>query len=232
MTRFAVVTPSRGLLHSRTAEAVAANVAIAAAAGHEPRGWLLSHDLPIPDCHERVTELGLEAGADALWFVEEDMVPPPDALLRSLELGADIAAMQYPVGLPVGLTDVNGKPSTGTFNCLQPSPGGVFDWCGLGCTLIRREVFETLERPWFRTDVAYEVWHYGSVLTERRVVDNPFDYGGEDVNFGQRATAAGFVIQQVPGIAGHALLLNWGTYMAQDGRHGIIVRETIDRFIP
>ena len=93
-------------------------------------------------------------------------------------------------------------------------------------------MFEGLERPWFRTDVTYEVWHYGSVLTERKVVDNPFDYGGEDVNFGQRATAAGFVIRQVAGIAGHALLLNWGTYLSQDGRHGIIVRDQIDRFIP
>jgi hypothetical protein len=209
-----------------------ANIAEATAAGHELRGWILTHDLPIPDCHEQSAEAGMLTGADALWFVEEDMVPPPRSLLASIELKADIAAMQYPVGLPSGMVDVHGKTSTGTFNCLQMSPGGVFDWCGLGCTLISRRVFEALPRPWFNTDKTYEVWHFGNVMTERHVVDNPFNYGGEDVNFGQRVTELGFTIRQVPGIAGHALLLNWGTYATQDGRHGIVVREEIERMIP
>ncbi len=232
MTSFVVLTPSRGLVHSRTAEAVMANIAEATAAGHEFRGWILTSDLPIPDCHETAAERGMATGADALWMCEEDMIPPPRALLDSIELNADIAAMQYPVGLPKGMVDVKGKPSTGTFNCLQASPGGVFDWCGLGCTLISRRVFEALDRPWFATDKTYEVWHFGNVMTQRNIVDNPFDYGGEDVNFGQRVTALGFVIRQVPGIAGHALLLNWGTYATQDGRHGIEVRREIERMIP
>lgn len=232
MTSFVVCTPSRGLIHSRTVEAVMAGIATAVAAGHESRGWIVSHDLPIPDCHERVFELGMATGADVLWSIEEDMVPPAGALLASIELGADIAAMQYPVGLPSGMVDVKGKAATGTFNCLQASPGGVFDWCGLGCTLISRRVFEALPRPWFATDKTYEVWHFGNVKTTRNIVDNPFDYGGEDVNFGQRVTELGFVIRQVPGMAGHALLLNWGTYAVQDGRHGIVVRDTIERMIP
>jgi hypothetical protein len=232
MTSFAVCTPSRGLIHSRTVEAVEANRRAAVDAGHTDLGWVVTHDLPIPDCHEAVFERALATGAEYVFSVEEDMVPPCGALLASIELHADIAAMQYPVGLPSGMVDVKGKASTGTFNCLQASPGGVFDWCGLGCTLIARRVFETLPRPWFATDKTYEVWHFGNVMTQRNVVDNPFDYGGEDVNFGQRVTELGFLIRQVPGIAGHALLLNWGTYATQDGRHGIVVRDAIERMIP
>jgi hypothetical protein len=196
---FAVLTPSRGLVHSRTIEAVEANISEAMDAGHDFEGWVLTHHLPIPDCHERVTELGLATGADALWFVEEDMIPPPGALVASLEVlpEAPIAAMNYPIGV--------GHPYG---NCLPPDP---INWCGLGCTLISRRVFEALDRPWFRVD--------GEWIT---------DYGGQDISFGKRAKKAGFRIVQVPGVAGHALLRSWGRFMAQDGRHDIYIRDTID----
>ena len=138
MTSFVVCTPSRGLVHSRTIEAVVGNVAEAVAAGHEYRGWVLSHDLPIPDCHERVTEMGMATGADYLWYVEEDVIPPSGALLASLELGADIAAMDYPMG------------EHPCYGCLPPTDPPYM--CGLGCTLISRRVFEALPQPWFVVD--------------------------------------------------------------------------------
>jgi hypothetical protein len=160
---------------------------------------VLTHDLPIPDCHERVTELGLATGADALWFVEEDMIPPPGALLASLEMlpEAPIAAMDYPIG--------EHHPYE---NCLPSDP---IYWCGLGCTLISRRVLEALDRPWFRVD--------GEWIT---------GYGGQDLSFCRRTKKAGFRIVQVPGVAGHALLRSWGRFMAQDGRHDIEIRDTIE----
>jgi hypothetical protein len=195
---FAVLTPSRGLVHSRTIEAVEANISEAMDAGHDFEGWVLTHDLPIPDCHERVTELGLATGADALWFVEEDVIPPPGALLASLEMlpEAPIAAMDYPLG---------DHPST---NSLLGDP---IDLCGLGCTLVSRRVFDVIGRPWFRVE--------GEWIST---------YGGQDLAFSIRAQAAGFHIAAVPGVAGHALLRSWGRYMAQDGRHDIEVRGTIE----
>jgi len=197
---FAVLTPSRGLVHSRTIEAVQANVARALAAGHTFAGWVLTHDLPIPDCHERVTELGLATGADALWFVEEDMIPPTGALVDSIaQLAAGgIAAMDYPQGCDHPY--VNSVPHTDT-------P----DWCGTGCALIARRVFEALERPWFVVD---DQW-------------TPY-YGGQETQFFRRAGAAGFRTARVPGVAGHALLRSWGRFMAQDGRHDIEIRDTIE----
>jgi hypothetical protein len=56
MSSFVVLTPSRGLVHSRTVAAVVSNVREAIAAGHEWRGWEMTHNLPLPACHERVVE--------------------------------------------------------------------------------------------------------------------------------------------------------------------------------
>ena len=79
--KFAVCIPSRGTIHSRTIETVMANVADAERAGHVFCGLVLTHDLPIPDCDEVVAQRGMDSGADALWFVEEDVVPPDHALV-------------------------------------------------------------------------------------------------------------------------------------------------------
>ena len=235
MTSFAVLTPSRGLVHSRTIEAVQVNVEQAVSAGHDFRGWRLTHSLPIPDCHERVTEMGLETGADALWYLEEDMIPPAGALLASLELLAHtpIVCVDYPVGFPKGWHDPNtGSTSPGTFNCVPRPRNGAIEWCPLGCTLIARRVFEGLSRPWFDTGKQFITWHFGNVKTIREEIDAPWPYGGQDIWFGYRAVTAGFTIAVVPDmVAGHAMLKEWGPFQKNDGHHVVEIREQIERVV-
>lgn len=218
MTSFAVVTPSRGLVHSRTIEAVMANVEQAVSAGHDFRGWRLSHALPIPECHEAVAVSGLATGADALVFIEEDMVPPAGAFLALLANPAAIVAIDYPVG------------EAPTQSCVGHwGPEGAPIWCGLGCTLVRREVFAGLERPWFLADTQLQLTRFGdrTVLTP---VPHPYEYGGQDISFCSRATQAGFAIAVVPDvIAGHAHLRTWGQILTNQGFHAVDVRETIER---
>ena len=235
MTSFVVLTPSRGLLHSRTVEAVQANVEQAVSAGHDFRGWRLTHDLPIPDCHETVTAAGMATGADVLWFLEEDMIPPDGALIAQLAMieRVPIVCVDYPVGFPRGWPDSHtGQPSAGTFNCVPRPRNGVIDWCPLGCTLIARRVFEGLPRPWFDTGKMFITWHFGNVKTVREETDAPWPYGGQDIYFGDRAVAAGFEIAVVPDmIAGHALLKTWGPFQKNDGHHTVAIREQIERVV-
>jgi hypothetical protein len=212
---FAVVTPSRGLIHSRTVEAVLGNIA-----GRKGfRGWFVTHDLPIPDCDEQVTELGLASGADVLWFVEEDVIPPPGALAASFAMlaeGHDVAAVDYPVGA-----------LDAAWGCLVRDKAKHILWAGLGATLIRRRVFEKTPRPWFTTDWRYQL-DGGTWVAERADGDPAARFGQQDIHFFMSARAAGFRIGQVPGmIAGHALLREPGALGSNHGTHAIDIRTRI-----
>jgi hypothetical protein len=218
MGSFAVLTPSRGLVHSRTIEAVMANVAAASAAGHEFRGWRLTHDLPIPDCDNAVTEAGLATGAEALWFVEEDMVPADDALVASFTAEALIAAIDYPVGE---------RPS---WACISRDDTGHVYWCGLGATLIRREVFEMIERPWFRTDITYAIDRHPDGTRTLREMQRPSEYGGQDIGFFRRCLDAGIPITPVDGqLAGHARIRAMGRSGTNNGAHTVEIMTKIER---
>lgn len=222
---YAILIPSRGLVHSRTAEAVLANI------DHSEKvagctGWFFTHDLPIPDCDEKVAEMGMATNADLLWFIEEDVIPPQDALERSLALldeGWDVAAVDYPVG----------SPESG-WGCLVRDGKGDIEWCGLGCTLIRREVFEKLARPWFSTDWQYIDYHTGNGWEKRpSPTDNRRRFGQQDIYFCMALRAAGFRIGQVPGLtAGHALVEHLGASGTNVGMHRISIREQIKRQYP
>lgn len=188
---------------------------IASVPDHEFRGWALTHDLPIPDCHETVAERGLATGADALWFVEEDNIPPPNALRESFALLGeyDVVAVDYPVA--------------DAWACVNHDERGEIRWSGLGSTLIRREVFEALPRPWFASDWVYILrsgkWlkHLDGTPPDRR-------YGLQDIHFSMQVVAAGFRIGEVPGLTGsHARLLELGTPGSNYGAHRIELRTEI-----
>jgi hypothetical protein len=214
-----------------------ANVEQAVEAGHVSRGWLLTHDLPIPESHERVVEMGMETGADFLLLLEEDMVPPSDALVALLKLKTPVACVDYPVGYPKGWTvpkradsGDGGAKSPGCWPCVpRPNKDGILEWAPFGCTLISRRVFEALPRPWFTTGQQTVTWHFGDVKTVKEVVKEAWKYGGLDIEFGERLQAAGIRIAKVPDmLAGHALLTTWGPLGDNNGSHEIVVRDRIE----
>ncbi len=222
----ALCMPSRGLIHSRTVDATLA--ALARASGHmDMVGWFMTHDLPIPDCHETLAQQALAAGAEFVWFVEEDMIPPPDALVRLLDIqrqtGAGIVTIDYPI---------SEQPTQSTV-MRKASDGSVF-WCGLGCTLITRDVFTRLDRPWFRSKHpgvfirhgAQDDWHWQDNPPH---APNVFEYGGQDIWLCYQALLAGFTIEAVPDVvAGHARLRSWGAKHTNDGAHVVDVLREIE----
>jgi hypothetical protein len=212
-----VCTPSRGLIHSRTIEAVQTALQIADDAAMV-LGWLISHDLPIPDAHETLAARGLDSTAEYLWFVEEDMLPPAEALRALLTTarlwGAGVVTLDYPVG------------EQPTRSAVTWHPDGSVWWCGLGCTLISRAALARIPRPWFDTSRLH-IFTQPGVLT---TLDNqPYPYGGQDVSFCLAARAAGIRIACVPGLrAGHARLRSLGAAQTNHGAHTIDVLTAIE----
>lgn len=215
-----VCTPSRGLIHSRTVEAVCNALSAARDAAVACAGWLITHDLPIPDAHETLAERALgETSAAFVWFVEEDVLPPPRALLalitRQRETGAGIVALDYPVG------------EAPTRSCVTRNRQGHVLWAGLGCTLVTRATFERLARPWFRTDRTY-LYSPDASREELVMVPQSARYGGHDVAFYVAARAEGVGVEAIDGPCGHARLRALGAAHTNQGAHLIDTLTVID----
>lgn len=178
---------------------------------HEIEKMRLEHDIvvfrtwnkPIPDAQNYLTEEVLKnPDIDYLFFIEEDTVPPEGALEKLLTLNTDIACIDY---------GVNG------YSCVaKDKKTEEIYWCGLGCTLIKRKVFDKIEKPWFRTDKTLR-------LNDWKWIDNPAKYGGHDIWFCMKAREKGFTIQQVEGECRHLKLVSVGVSEYNNGLH--IVKE-------
>lgn len=134
------------------------------------RNWLVCHAL-----HTR-------RDATHFCFIDTDIEPPLDAILRLLEVNKDAVSMAYclPLNLPDGKMEIVwacGHADKGWMPYEQ-LPGGLFrcDAVGVSALLLRRTVFERIPAPWF--EVTYL----------------PHTIVCEDVNFAKKLHRHGFEI--------------------------------------
>lgn len=146
---------SRGLVFSQTVEATDINMRTAY--GNWTREF--THNKPIPEAQNAIVEKARKHDPMWLWFVEEDMLPPNDALTRMLELGDthDVVATKYK--LPGG-------------DWSSVSVNGDVKFTGLGCALIKLSVFDKIGRPYFSSSNLYN--------------DELEKVGFDDSNYGQQ----------------------------------------------
>ena len=195
-----VILPTRGLVYTRVEDA------IEKMRETEKIKVFRSHDLPIPEAQNFLVQQALLEDVTHLFFIEEDTVPSPLALKALLMADTDIACIDYAV---------NG------YSCVaKDKDTGEVLWCGFGCTLVRKEVFYAMERPWFRVDKTLR-------LNDWQWVDNPAKYGGQDIWFSMKAREKGFTIKQLPGECVHLQFVEVGRREANNGLHKIVEREKI-----
>lgn len=201
-----VILPTRGLVFTKVEEALEKE-----RANHEIRIYR-SHDLPIPQGHNNLTEQALKDGCDYLWFIEEDTVPLAGSLEQMLQANGDIVCVDYGVS---------------GWGCVTKSTAGEILWCGLGCTLINRRVFEELETPCFRSDKSLRLndWTWQDLPAE---YVNSRGYGNLDIWFCWQARSKGFVIKQIDGECEHLGLTALGLPGRNNGLHSISPKSKIE----
>ena len=165
--------------------------------------------LPIPDCENVPVEEALADGCSHIWFIEDDTVPIDGALDKLIHSEGDISAIDY---------GVNG------WGCIaRDKIDGEIKWCGLGCTLVKRRVFEALEKPYFRDDMQLR-------LNDMKWIPAPKNrYGGQDIWFCCKAREKGFKISQVQGECKHLKLDSLGIPEENNGAHKISQKPKIEK---
>jgi|ERR1035437_2366405 hypothetical protein len=204
--KIGIIVPTRGMVYSQTIEAIE----------RERKNYettlYISHNLPIPEGHNELCNKALGDGNDYILLIEEDVVIPARAIEKMLASNADIACIDYGVS---------------GWSCVTRDQRAEILWCGLGCTLIKREVFEALEKPYLRTDMVLDLpdfkWRQ---LPEQYVKTR--NYGSLDIWFFTKAREKGFKIVQVEDEeAIHLQLDELGKKGINNGCHTISERAKI-----
>lgn len=205
----AVILPSRGLMFSQTAEELINNLK-----GIDHKIFF-SHKRPIPYCFEEPVAKALkDPTITHLWFVEDDMVIPPNTLKEMLNLDKAVVTHDYPIN-----SDARGA-------IFKVDKKVVF--CGTGCLLVKRAVFDELPKPYFRTDVRWNIKNYGEYLKMTATNDSNLDgYGLHDVNFCMNLWYLNIPIHQAPGTLGQRKLIALGKAGTNEGAHNIEVWKQV-----
>jgi glycosyltransferase involved in cell wall biosynthesis len=107
--------------------------------------------MPFDHARNTACDSALKGNFQWLFFLDDDVLLPPDTIPKLMSRNADIVSGLYyrrsPPIAPVALIDTKPRPTfIGSFNA-----GDCFevDLVGAGCLLIHRRVLEAMKWPWF-----------------------------------------------------------------------------------
>lgn len=208
--KIAVIFPSRGLVFSETADELLQNLK-----GHLHKIYF-SHSKPIPECFEEPTNRALEDPTIThLWFVEDDMVLKPDTLNKLLAEDANAVTVDYPVtkdGRGAVFFDKSGKAVFG----------------GTGCLLVKREVLESLRKPYFTDKVRWTMLNYGESVKLTGIY-GVTGYGTHDITFSIKLWNTGVDLKVIKPNLAQRKLINLGKSGSNNGAHNIEVWRRVKK---
>lgn len=175
------VLPTRGLIYAKTVQGLLKNIMA--------DDIIIIDGRPMPDCWNVGIKEALESGADYIWMVEEDNELPEyilDAMILEATKGHKIVTLDYPVGgARSHINYINNEPV----------------WCGIGCTLFAREVFERIQYPWFEVDKQLNLSNDTITQIPSELVGKKWA-GHDALFFYHKARPLGYKIKVLEGIVG------------------------------
>jgi hypothetical protein len=140
---------------------------------HFSMGYMAVKGFPVEIAREKAAEAALELKAKYLWFVDDDTIPPMNAVRRLIYILENYPEIAVCGGVYVTKSDPT-QPvvfrGSGQGSFWRWKAGDVFEVTGMGagCMLIRTSVFNELKRPWFAftQEVSYDGIHAGSLVSE------------------------------------------------------------------
>jgi hypothetical protein len=179
--KIGVATASRGVGHMRAAASLIREVE------PFPHTWHWVFGRPIPDAQNEVTALALsDPDTTHVFYWEDDMLLPPGVLAAMLAADAPVVTVQYPLR--------SGQPAV-----VRQPPDTVL-LTGMGCLLVRRDVFAQIASPPFQ--VEQPAW--GIEGGGWRQSDRIEWYGGHDGFFSRECLRQGIRVMLLDGFeCGH-----------------------------
>ncbi len=193
MKKILVAVPTRGVVFTETLNALKFIGEWSGNLDVEFIGPRFTEISPVSKARNEIAHDFLTSGCDLLWMVDDDEVPPVNALKNLLELNADIAVIDCP-------SKGNGKS-----NIFKNKDGEIVA-SGFGCALFKKEVFTALSMV---TNEPFSllprriVNKRGGLYTFEEVEGEENAWGGEDINFSLKVRDLGFEIKQAEGVCTH-----------------------------
>jgi hypothetical protein len=110
------------------------------------------HRMRLTDINRnRIIKLFDESESEAIWWIDDDTVPPEGALEKLIALDTDVAAGVYFKRLPPCNPIAYMRNELGGYHMIwKYQPGEIIhvDSVGMGCTLVRRHVYEEIVRKY------------------------------------------------------------------------------------
>ncbi|MBA3678782.1 hypothetical protein H0W80_01115 [Candidatus Saccharibacteria bacterium] len=205
-----IIFPSRGLVFSKTADELLQNLK-----GVDHKIYF-SHRRPIPECFEEPVERALkDKSITHIWIVEDDMVLHNNTLELLLAEDKAIVTADYPIN--------------------EEGRGSVFEvdnriiFCGTGCLLIKREVFDELKKPYFFTDIRWNIKNYGEFVKMTSHNVDQDGYGLHDINFCMSVYKREIPIHKIDQRLSQRKLFQLGKAGSNNGAHVIEVWSKIKK---
>lgn len=122
-----------------------------------PAMFTCSRGTPIDMSRNEIVRSALDAGVDYVFFLDTDVVVPPDTIIRLMNHNLPIVSGVYytraPPIEPCVWREI--APSGKQAIAFQPGQMIEADFIGAGCLLIHTSVFKNLKRPFFEWSLSF-----------------------------------------------------------------------------